>query len=231
MFNSKYGNLLTALLVVVIIAIIGLLGYFGYDTYQRYFVTKDTSEFVDSFSQEVSSIEDENVTTEDQNTAIDNAIAEIESDIVATNTTTSTSGKKVKQYKGFNVNGTIEIPKTNLKYPVLEKVTKKSIETAVAILYGPGLNQPGNTVIVGHNYRNGLFFSNNKKLSKGDKIYITDLDGKKLTYTIYNKYETTPEDTEYITRNTNGAREISLSTCTDDSSARLIIWAKADEDK
>ena len=81
---------------------------------------------------------------------------------------------------------------------------------------------------MGHNYRNGLFFSNNKKLEVGDKIYITDLDGKKLTYTIYNKYETTPEDAEYMTRNTNGATEISLSTCTDDSKARLIIWAKAD---
>lgn len=224
MFNSKYGNLLTALLVVVIIAIIGLLVFFGYDAYQKYFITKDTGEFVDSFSQGIEKTGTENKTDDGQTEA--NALDEIES-----TQTTSPSGKKVVTYKGFNVLGTIEIPKTNLKYPILEKVTKKSIETAVAVLYGPGPNQPGNTVIVGHNYRNGLFFSNNKKLSNGDKIYITDLEGKKVTYTIYNKYETTPEDTEYMTRNTNGAREISLSTCTDDSSARLIIWAKADEDQ
>ena len=116
------------------------------------------------------------------------------------------------------------------KYPVLEKVTKGSIESAVAILYGPGLNKEGNTVIVGHNYRNGQFFSNNKKLANGDKVYITDTDGNKLSYTIYNKFETTAEDTTFYTRNTNGAREITLSTCTDDSKRRIIIFAKADDD-
>lgn len=31
-------------------------------------------------------------------------------------------------------------------------------------------------------------------------------------------------------RNTEGKREISLSTCTDDSSKRTIIWAVAEED-
>ena len=32
-------------------------------------------------------------------------------------------------------------------------------------------------------------------------------------------------------RDTAGKREVSLSTCTDDSSKRLIIWAKAEEDQ
>ena len=68
----------------------------------------------------------------------------------------------------------------------------------------------------------------NNKLSSGDKIYITDLSGKKVTYTIYKKYKTDPNDFSYATRNTNGKREISLTTCTDDSSARIIIWAKED---
>ena len=111
---------------------------------------------------------------------------------------------------------------------MLEKVTKKSIETAVAFLYGTGLNEEGNTVIIGHNYRNGLFFSNNKKLNNGDKIYITDNSGKKLEYTIYQKFETTPEDTSFYQRDTDGKPEVTLSTCTDDSKARLIIFARAE---
>ena len=65
-------------------------------------------------------------------------------------------------------------------------------------------------------------------MNSGDKIYITDLSGKRLSYTIYNKYETDENDSEYMTRDTQGAIEISLTTCTDDSKARLIIWAKAD---
>ncbi len=223
MFNSKYNKFLTVLLVIVIIAIVGLLGYLGYDYYQKFFISKDTADFVDSFVSETQNSTDE--TPAEENGVVDeNALDNIQT----STTNTSTGNKKRTTYKGFNVVGTIEIPKTNLKYPILEKVTKASIEVAVAVMYGPGPNQVGNTTIMGHNYRNGLFFSNNKKLSNGDKIYITDLDGNKVTYTIYNKYETTPEDAEYMTRNTNGAREISLSTCTDDSSARLVIWAKAD---
>lgn len=89
-----------------------------------------------------------------------------------------------------------------------------------------GLNEVGNTVIIGHNNRNGLFFSNNKKLNNGDLVYITDLNGSTVTYVIYNKYETTDTDTDYMTRDTNGAREISLSTCTDKGDKRIIIWAK-----
>ena len=60
---------------------------------------------------------------------------------------------------------------------------------------------------------------------KNDKVYITDVYGDRVEYTIYNIYETSPDDSDFIMRETNGKREISLSTCTDNSKARLIIWA------
>lgn len=213
MFESKYSNFLTALLVIIIIGIIALLGYLGYTYYQKYYINKDTAEFVDSYIEEVGDQEGDETGGDLEN---------IEETPVSSATT--------KTYKGFNVVGTIEIPATDLKYPILEKVTKASIEAAVAVLYGPGPNQPGNTVIVGHNYRNGLFFSNNKKLVVGDKVYITDNSGEKVTYTIYDKFEASENDTSFYTRNTNNAREITLSTCTDDSKARIILLAKADDD-
>ncbi len=220
MFESKYSKVLTTILVIIIIAIIGLLAFLGYDYYQKYIVTKDTSEYVDNFEGEVSDGE-----------ANDNEVGPTDGNALnqVKDANGGSGGTTVKRtYKGFGVLGTMEIPATNLKYPILEKVTKKSIETAVAFLYGAGVNQPGNTVIIGHNYRNGLFFSNNKKLNIGDKIYITDNDGVKLTYTIYNKFETTPEDTSFYQRDTGGKPEVTLSTCTDNSKARLIICAKAD---
>ena len=55
--------------------------------------------------------------------------------------------------------GKIKIPTTGLETIILEKVTPSSIESSVAILYGPGLNKVGNTVIVGHNYRNCLLYT------------------------------------------------------------------------
>ena len=220
MFESKYSKLLTVILVIVILWIIGLLGFLAYDYFQNSMITKDTSDFVDDFQGEVADGSADNTGTENNENGEDafNQIKDAQ---------TSSSSKR-RTYQGFGVLGTMEIPKINFKYPVLEKVTKKSIETAVAFLYGSGLNQPGNTVIIGHNYRNGLFFSNNKKLNIDDKIYITDNDGKKLTYTIYNKFETTPEDTSFYQRDTGGKPEVTLSTCTDDSKARLIICAKAE---
>lgn len=218
MFESKYSKVLTVILVIVIIAIIGLLGFLGYEYYQNYIVSKDTAEFVDNFQGEVV---DQNPTEEKNQNNSGNGLLDLKDADVASST-------QNKTYKGFGVLGTMEIPATNFKYPVLEKVTKKSIETAVAFLYGTELNKEGNSVIIGHNYRNGLFFSNNKKLNVGDKIYITDNNGNKMTYTIYNKFETTPEDTSFYQRDTGGKPEVTLSTCTDDSSARLIICARAE---
>ena len=225
MFESKYSKVLTVILVIVILAVIGLLGFLSYDFYQNSIITKDTSDFVDNFQGEVTEGEANNDNTESLN--IDaNALNEIQ-DSNSGERSSSTTAKKT--YKGFGVLGTIEIPATDVKYPVLEpNVTTKKLETAVVFLFGTGLNQPGNSVIIGHNYRNGLFFSNNKKLKNGDKIYITDNSGKKLTYTIYNKFETTPEDTSFYQRDTGGKPEITLSTCTDDTKARIIIFAKAD---
>ena len=228
MFESKYSNFLTVILVIVIVAIIGLLGYLGYNLYSKYFISKDSAEFVDAFvSAETDDSNTENQTNTENQSETTNIIDEIIETSPSTSEASSAESKK-KTFKGFTVAGTIEIPKTNLKYPILEELSPKSLETSVIMLYGSGLNQVGNTLIIGHNYRNGLFFSNNKKLSTGDKIYITDEKGNRVSYTIYDKFETTAEDTDFITRDTNGLREISLSTCTDDSSARLIILARAD---
>ena len=110
---------------------------------------------------------------------------------------------------------------------VLDRSTKESMEVAVGIAYGPGLNKVGNTVILGHNYRNNSFFSNNDKIEEGDPIYITDSEtGTRIKYIVYNKYVAGSDEFEYATRDTAGKREISLSTCTDDVKSRLIIWAK-----
>ena len=138
--------------------------------------------------------------------------------------------KKTSTYKGFEVLGTIEIPKTTVKYPILAKLSAKALDTAVVAIYPREvhLNTVGNVVIAGHNYRNGSFFSNNKRLAIGDKIIITDLDGNKVTYSIYNKYQTTENDTKSYNKDTNGRKEITLSTCTDDSKARIIIEARAE---
>jgi len=224
MFESKYNKLLTIILIIVVIAIIGLLAFLGYNYFTESSSTQDAAAFVETYEDDVEPDSSDNTVSENNTGDNSNPLDEASGSTGGSSGTGTITSKKT--YKGYTVNGTMRIPKINFSYPVLDKVTKSSIETSVAILYGAGLNQVGNTVIIGHNYRNGQFFSNNKKLSKGDKIYITDYEGNQKTYEIYNKFETTPEDTSFYQRDTNGKAEITLSTCTDDSSARLIIFAR-----
>ena len=219
--NSKYSNLLTVLLVVVIIAIIGIIAFLGYRFYKNESLKNQSEDFVDSF------LNDENISNNNNSTATgDTSLGGVDQG----NTTGGSSSGDAPKFNGFETVGTLEIPKTNVSQPVLasHELSKASLETALVEIYGPGLNQVGNTTIAGHNFRNGTFFSNNKKLEIGDKLYVTDLSGNRLSYTIYNKYETEENDSEYMTRDTQGAIEVSLTTCTDDSQRRLIIWAKAD---
>ena len=224
MFESKYSKVLTVILVIVIIAILGLLGFLAYDYYQKYVISGDANNFVDDFKGQFADGETTNSNTNTTDNSTDTG--SLTDGLQDANTVTVSNQNRT--YKGFGVLGTMEIPAIDFSYPVLEKVTKKSIETSVAFLCGAGLNEPGNTVIIGHNYRNGAFFSNNKRLNIGDKIYIRDLSGNELTYNIYDKFETSQNDTSFYQRDTGGVPEVTLSTCTDDSSARLIILARAE---
>lgn len=222
--NGKYSNFLTVLLVLIIIAIVGIIGFLGYKYYETYIIKNNSEDFVDAFGNQ-------SETNINNNTSFLPS-GDVEFDGVDGNESNedSSSSDKRKRYNGYIVSGTIEIPETNLKSPILaqSEYSLKSLETAVVETFGPGLNQVGNTTIAGHNYRNGTFFSNNKKLNIGDRIFITDETGKRLSYTIYDKFEAEENYADYMTRDTQGAIEISLTTCTDDSKARLIILAKAD---
>ena len=226
MINSKYNKILTVILIIVVIVIFGLLGFWGYQTYQRYFQQRDLDKALNEFNETITGpiIGGGTVSnTENQSgnyTVIDNGV---------TNNGSGSSQSNVVTYKGFTVLGRMEIPKIDLDLRVLERATKNSLEQSIGVLMGPGLNQVGNTLIVGHNYRNGTFFSRNDELENGDSIYITDNSGTRIEYEIYNVYTTSSEDVSYMTRETAGKREVSLSTCTDDSRYRLIIWASEKE--
>ena len=239
---DKYGNILTMLLVIFIVAIFGIVGYFVYDMLNSNNINENAQSAMDQFEASTQTVKNEkNKNKVKKENKVKNEYVPIDRNAVnpleelnqlnadrVPDETERQEPEKVYM-EDYEVKGTIEIPKTGIKYPVLDSVTKRSLEIAVGIAYGPGLNQVGNTIIYGHNYRNGLFFSDNKKLVSGDVIYITDQYGEKVTYEIYNVYQTSANDASYFTRDTEGRREISLQTCTDDSSARIIIWAAEQE--
>ena len=227
MFESKYSKLLTGLLILGIIIIIGAITVVGINVIKN---STNKAQVENAVNDELNEINN-NYNNKENNireNVISNEVTPIigvENVLVDDNN--SNTNNTTKTYKGFPWVGTIEIPKTELKSPVLQDSSKNAIKVAVGIYDGPGLNEIGNTTIAGHNYRNGTFFSNNKNITEGDKIYITDFaSGKKVTYIVYKTYITTPEDSSYLDRDTEGKREISLTTCTDDSKSRIIVLAK-----
>ena len=223
MFESKYSKVLTIILVIVIVAIVILLGFLDYDYINKFSSTKQASDFVEDYQGNITTSEEDNTNNSQENVALDST-----NEVPITDSSTSGSTGK-KKYKGYTVVGTMKIPAINLEYPIFEEITTKALETGLIALYpnGDNINQVGNTVIIGHNYRNGMFFSNLKKLSNGAKIYIKDFRGTTLTYEVYNKFEASSTDTSFYTRDTNGVAEITLSTCTDASNdQRTILFAK-----
>lgn len=223
MFESKYSKVLTVILVIVIIAIIVLLGFLAFDYIQKINTTKQASDFVEDYQGDINTGEQNTVENNLENVTLDNTV---ETPIETTGTSGTSTKKK---WYNYTVVGTMKIPTINLEYPIVEEVTGPALEKALVALYpsGDNLNLPGNTVVIGHNYRNGTFFSNLKKLSNGAKIYVTDYRGKSLTYEVYNKFETSSTDTSFYNRDTNGLAELTLSTCTDASNdQRTIIFAK-----
>lgn len=232
MFGGKYSNVLTMILVILIVAIIGILFYFGYNVIHARNVNSNALSTVDEFENATKEIRKDTSKKKDNTTEDENADSDGRSLLDELNNSkseeeTSESEAEKVYMEGYEVKGVIEIPRTGIKYPVLDSVTKRSLEIAVGIAYPQNarLNEVGNVCIYGHNLRNGLFFSNNKKLQKNDEIYVTDEKGERVIYVVYNIYETSPTDAEYMTRDVAGRREISLQTCTDDSSGRIIVWA------
>lgn len=128
--------------------------------------------------------------------------------------------------------GAINIPKINVKYPIIDGPTDTTEETEDLLkisptkFWGPDLNEVGNFCIVGHNYRNTRFFSKVPTLESGDIIEITDLSGRIIQYKVYDKYQVDPTDVSCTTQLTNGRKEITLITCTDDSKQRVVVKAR-----
>lgn len=233
--ESRYSKILTILLIILIIGMLIGIGFVVYNVVSGNKKDKENEEIIEAFVSGIKNKDENNNNGNNgdgQSGYLDGEEAEAADFGNGGNGSGGSGGTGTKPIKpvSYNTNtviGVLEIPKTKIKYQIYSEVTVDSLNKAVAMQYGVGLNKTGNTVIAGHNMRNGKFFSNNKKLENGDEIYITDDTGKKVTYKIYKIYYTNPSDTEFFIRDTKGAREISLTTCSDDSKERLIIWAKA----
>lgn len=145
--------------------------------------------------------------------------------VIETQITTDSEYMDV-EYKGYKVEGIINIPKINLEYPILEITTKETMKLSITKFWGDEVNQIGNLCLAGHNNYDGTMFGKTKKLEVGDIIELTDKQMIKKQYAIYNKYITDPNDISVVETQETGTRELTLITCYNGNKERLIIKAR-----
>ena len=151
---------------------------------------------------------------------------DVTGELIERNTSVTEKGTK------YYTESIVDIPSIGVHYPVL-KETSGNIDNIDELLkispcyfWGPAPNEVGNYCIVGHNYRSAKFFSKVINLEEGDIIQITDLTGRMLEYAVYDKFVVAPDDLNCTTQLTNGKKEVTLITCTNDSSQRVIVKAR-----
>ena len=137
---------------------------------------------------------------------------------------------------------TPESKKLELTVPALDRVDgvpvydapesgyEKALHDGVVHVRGTGFpwQDVANVYIAGHRVgypgtRSNLVFWDLDKLEKGDEIFLTNADGMRYTYEVFEKRVISPA-TVSIMRPTNGKNIVSLQTCTlPDYSHRLIV--------
>ena len=116
--------------------------------------------------------------------------------------------------------GRIIIDKINVDYMVLNNYSEENLNISICKFFGD--KDSNNISIIGHNYENGIFFSNLNILDKDDEIKLI-IDDKIFLYKVYDKYEVISDDiTPFEEEN---IKEITLITCNNINKKRLIIKA------
>ena len=146
------------------------------------------------------------------------------------NTDTSEINEENKQelikVDGYDVEGIIEIPKIDIKYPIVSTTSDEAMKVALTKFWGTNINDIGNFCMAGHNYKNGTMFGKTKYLKVGDKIKMTDLNLNTIEYEIFKIYTIDPNDITCIESVEPNTREITLITCTNGHKNRLITKAR-----
>lgn len=133
--EKKYDNILTVILVIAIAATLVLTGFWIYDTYTKNKVDKDALAAIEEFNNQISQNQ-QNTIEEPEEEPVEEPVQEEETPSDNNNNSGSSSNSGSK-YKNFTILGEIQIPKTKVKYPVLQEMTPKALNVAVSKLYGP----------------------------------------------------------------------------------------------
>ena len=144
--------------------------------------------------------------------------------------------KYLKKYKTSNgeeytIIGSLRIPKIDIQYDILSSTSVALLKISLNRYWGVQPNEIGNMCVVGHNYLDSSFFGKLHTLDIGDYIEITDSYNRTEKYYVYDMFVVEPSDTSCTSQLTKGEKEITLITCYNNATQRLIVKARAEKDK
>lgn len=212
--------------IITIVLLSGVYIYAEYDRYKENVLAEDLLSSMGIFEEDNTTINivdnalivamtQEQVTEENINLNL--TLQEEDKNTIKSGQYTASNGKT------YSVIGIVNVPKINVKYPIIEETSEALLKVSICKFWGPNANEMGNLCLVGHNYKNSRFFSKVPTLVCGDIVEVTDLDGKTVQYEAYDIYTVDPSDTRCTSQLTQGKREITLITCTDDTKQRVVV--------
>lgn len=225
--KKKIYKALFIISIFLIIALASVYIYAEYDKSKEESISGDILSFLDTEKDNttISSYENALVVKISQEVKNEMNSSEVEnqqqSDLklaTATSTYTAPNGKK------YDSIGIIRIPKIYLIYPILSETTYSLMKVAPCKFHGGNPNEVGNLCIIAHNYRKkGVLFSDVPDLEVGDIVEIQDLSKRTIEYEVYDIHTVIEDDVSDTTQKTNGRKEVTLITCTDESNEQRVI--------
>lgn len=131
--------------------------------------------------------------------------------------------KMVEKIAGYDVLGRVVLESVNIDKYILNSSEDDALQKGVCKLYGNGLNEEGNFVIIGHNYDD--VFKKLEELEIGDEFFVEDRNLEKTQYKITEIIAVEPTDLSILLPKENKT-EITLVTCQTGATTRLVVKAE-----
>lgn len=222
--TRKKRRLYKNIFIFSIIVIVLLVSYYIYGEYQRNkneAVSKDILKDI-SFGYASDTMTQEDILV----VGLDSEIEEIQTNNIQQVDLTESNKYTVYVTQNgiqYSVDSILTIPSINIVYPVLTETSEELLKISITKFWGGDPNTIGNYCIAGHNYRNGKMFGNLHKLQMGDIVQLQDASGRIIEYAVYNKFIVEPSDVSATSQLTNHKKELTLITCANSGTQRLIV--------
>ena len=119
--------------------------------------------------------------------------------------------------------GILEIPRFDQELPIIGKWSYDLLKISICRYQGPGPNEKGNLVLIGHNYKSGAHFGNLKHISVGDELFLTNAKtGERVRYEVYEIKHIAPDAFSAL-KSYRGTAGLTLMTCRSNGTNRLLI--------